>query len=406
MTERSARRVGIDWGSETHQVCRIDEGEEPRERRFPHTGEGLKALVDFIVEGDIDRTRIVVAIETNQGPVVETLLAIGLRVYSINPKLQDRLRDRFSMAGAKDDRRDAFVLASCVDSDAHAFRQIVSESEEIGRLRGATRLLEELKEEFRANANRLWTELRDYRPEFLTLCPGADEEWFWAMLEKAPRPGEGARLTRARIGAVLKHHRIRRVTAQEIQAVLRRDVLSMRPAYIESHVARALVLVARLKLAQAQIADVEKQIQKALAERLEREEQSERRDLTILLSLPGVGPLTAATALAESGDAFDRRDYNALRSLCGAAPITKQSGSSRRVEMRRVCQPRLRASWHHAAFCAIQVDPKLRALYLRGRERGQSVGRALRNIVDRLLFLAVQLLRRNQLYDLSLRQTA
>ena len=44
------RRVGIDWGSESHQVCRIDAGCEPKQRTFPHTGEGLKALVEFVVE--------------------------------------------------------------------------------------------------------------------------------------------------------------------------------------------------------------------------------------------------------------------------------------------------------------------------------------------------------------------
>ena len=113
---KSLRRVGIDWGSESHQVCRIDGEEEPKQRSFPHTGEGLRALVDFVVEGDMDWERIAVAIEVNHGAVVEALLIKGLRVYSINPKLLDRLRDRFSLAGAKDDRRDAFVLASCVES--------------------------------------------------------------------------------------------------------------------------------------------------------------------------------------------------------------------------------------------------------------------------------------------------
>ena len=110
------RRVGIDWGSESHQVCRIDGEEEPKQRSFPHTSEGLRALVAFVIEGEMDPELIAVAIEVNHGAVVEALLAKGLRVYSINPKLLDRLRDRFSMAGAKDDRRDAFVLASCVQS--------------------------------------------------------------------------------------------------------------------------------------------------------------------------------------------------------------------------------------------------------------------------------------------------
>ena len=118
------RRVGIDWGSEAHQVCRIDGEGKPTQRAFPHTSEGLRALVAFVVEGNLEAEQIAIAIEVNHGAVVEALLAKGLRVYSTNPKVLDRLRDRFFPAGAKDDRRDAFVLASCVVSDAHAFRRI------------------------------------------------------------------------------------------------------------------------------------------------------------------------------------------------------------------------------------------------------------------------------------------
>ena len=68
---KNLRRVGIDWGSESLQVCRIDGEEEPEQRSLPHTGVGLRALVDFVVEGGIDREQIVIAIEVNHGAVVE-----------------------------------------------------------------------------------------------------------------------------------------------------------------------------------------------------------------------------------------------------------------------------------------------------------------------------------------------
>jgi transposase len=404
--KNALRRIGIDWGSESHQVCRIDGEQEPEQQSFPHTSEGLRALVAFVLEGEMDPDQIAVAIEVNHGAVVEALMAKGLRPYSINPKLLDRLRDRFSMPGAKDDRRDAFVLASCVETDAQAFRRIELGDEANARLQAATRLREDLKSDLRANANRLWNELREYRPGLLSLCPGADEPWLWVLIEKAPSPSEGAKVTRTRIGAILKQHRIRRLTAEEVRTALRGDVLSLRQVYIESRVARTLVLIAKLKLAQTQIAGIEKQIKTALAERVKSEEKAERRDLTILLSLPGFGSLTVATALGESGDAFERRDYNALRSVCGAAPVTKQSGGTRYVVMRQVCQPRLRVALHLSAMQAIRIDPKFHDLYVRARARGQSVGRAIRNIADRLLYLAVQLLKKNQLYDVSLRQIA
>ena len=403
---RVLRRVGIDWGGGAHQVCRLDGEEEPKQRVFPHTSEGLNALVAFVAEGDVPPEQMLIGIEVNHGAVVEALLAKKLPVSSVNPKVLDRLRDRFFPAGAKDDRRDAFILASCLESDAHAFRKIETGHEENLRLQAATRLRGDLKAEFGADANRLWNELREYRPGLLTLCAGADEPWLWALIEKAPSPTQGAKLTRASIGAVLKRHRIRRLTAEAVQTVLRSDVLSLRSAYIESHVARALVLTARLKLAQSQIDKIEKEIKTALAERVESEEQTKRRDLTILLSLPGFGTVITATALGESGEAFERRDYIALRSHCGVAPITKQSGGSRYVSMRQFCQPRLRVAIHIAAMQAIRTDPKFRDLYERARARGHTVGRALRNIGDRLLCLAVHLLRKNMLYDVTLRQIA
>ncbi len=46
-----------------------------------------------------------VAIEVPHGPVVDTLVDRGFAVHAVNPKQLDRLRDRFSPAGAKDDRR-------------------------------------------------------------------------------------------------------------------------------------------------------------------------------------------------------------------------------------------------------------------------------------------------------------
>lgn len=400
------RRVGVDWGSKTHQVCRIDGTEKPKQRSFEHTSAGLRALVEFVIEGWADRKSILVAIETSQGAVVETLLGMGLRVYSINPKQEDRLRDRFSPAGAKDDRRDAFVLASCVETDAYAFREVRAEDPEVLRLRGATRLRDDLKSEHRADSNRLWAEMRDYRPELLTLCSGADEPWLWGLIERAPRPQDAAKLTLASIGRVLRQHRIRRIKAEDLQAVLRQDVLLLRPSYVESRIPKVLFLISKLKLAQAQIVATEKEILAIIEARKKSEEKSERRDTTILTSLPGVGFVTAATAIAESGTAFEERDYYVLRSLAGAAPVTIQSGASRQVVMRRVCQPRLRHCWHQAAMRAIQIDPKLGAIYARARAAGQSAGRAIRNIIDRLLWLAVQLLKKNVVYDIQLRQVA
>ena len=65
-----------------------------------------------------------VAIEIPRGALVEALAERGIHVYAINPKQLDRFRDRHTVAGAKDDRRDAFVLAASLRTDQPAFRRV------------------------------------------------------------------------------------------------------------------------------------------------------------------------------------------------------------------------------------------------------------------------------------------
>src|SRR2546427_11026975 len=73
---------------------------------------------------DGEPARIAVAIEVPRGPVVETLLERGFHVFAINPKQLDRFRDRHSPAGAKDDRRDGFVLGDPPRTDPPALRPV------------------------------------------------------------------------------------------------------------------------------------------------------------------------------------------------------------------------------------------------------------------------------------------
>jgi transposase len=110
---------------------------------------------------------------------VETLVDHGFAVFSINPKQVDRFRDRFTMAGAKDDTRDAFVLACCLRTDRRSFRLVEVDSPEIIRLREISRFEDELKAELRRTTNRLWQQLHRYCPQALTLSPAADDLFIW-----------------------------------------------------------------------------------------------------------------------------------------------------------------------------------------------------------------------------------
>src|SRR5215831_9123334 len=98
--------AGVDWGSAKHQACLLGvQGTIVGEREFPHSGKGLSELADWILSMTGIASAVAVAVEVPHGPVVDVLLDRGFIVHAINPKQLDRLRDRFSIAGAKDDRR-------------------------------------------------------------------------------------------------------------------------------------------------------------------------------------------------------------------------------------------------------------------------------------------------------------
>jgi len=103
MAEEIEWFVGIDWASQSHQVCLVDaRGECLGERAVAHGGPGLEELCDWLVARTGATPEVIgVAIEMTQGPVVEALLERGFCVYGINPKQLDRFRDRFTVAGAK-----------------------------------------------------------------------------------------------------------------------------------------------------------------------------------------------------------------------------------------------------------------------------------------------------------------
>src|SRR5882724_3762547 len=95
------------------------------ERVVDHDGASLAQLVSWLWGLSAGQPqRVAVAIEVPRGAIVEGLIERGFHVFAMNPKQLARFRDRHTMSGAKDDRRDAFVLADSVRTDQPSFRRL------------------------------------------------------------------------------------------------------------------------------------------------------------------------------------------------------------------------------------------------------------------------------------------
>ena len=292
-----------------------------------------------------------------------------MHVFALNPKQLDRFRDRHTVAGAKDDRRDAFVLADSLRTDLPAFRRVQPDHPRVVELRELSRVEDDLGQELRRLNNRLLEQLQRFYPQALTLCSGADEPWFWALLERAPTPVHAQRLSVKTVTAVLKVYRVRRFTVESIRGALQTPAVHVAPGTVEAASAHIALLLPRLRLLQEQRAAVARRIEALLDELGQEAIPGEHRDVTILRSLPGVGRVVAATVLAEAARPLAARDYQTLRAHGGIAPVTRQSGKTLSVSMRYGCNPRLRNAFYHWARTSVQNDPHCREHYDRLRSQ-------------------------------------
>lgn len=403
MTDARRWYVGVDWASENHHVFLTDGvGSKIGEKIFKHSGEGLADMAAWLMtaSGAVEPRQVYIAIEVPHGPVVETLIERAFNVYAINPKQMDRFRDRFTLAGAKDDSRDAETMASALRTDVRCFRLLAAADPIVVELREWSRISEDLGTERIRLTNRMRQQLWRYFPAMLELETDLSAEWLLELWQTVPTPEKAVRVRETTIAKLLKRNRIRRFDASAVIATLRKQPVTVADGTTVAATAHIGTLIARIRLLNQQIGDAHRQLDKLVAKlsgsgNAEETEpgQLKQHDAEILASLPGVGRIVLATLLAEAWDALQRRDYAALRSLTGVAPVTKSSGKSRIVIRRQACNDRLSNAVYHWARVAVQHDRTSRAKYSALRGRGKSHGRALRSVADRLLNVACAMLK-------------
>ena len=396
--------VGIDWGSQRHQVCVLDRDRRlVGERAVDHDGASLAQLGAWLWTLSAGQPeRVSVAIEVPRGAIVEGLVERGFHVFAINPKQLDRFRDRHSVAGAKDDRRDAFVLADSLRTDQPSFRRLRLDAPQLLLLRELSRAEETLLEEFRRSANRLREQLHRFYPQMLQLCSAADEPWLWDLLHLAPTPAHAMLLSEEQVQRVLKTHRIRRIKAPAVLACLQAPALPVAPGTAEAAQAHCGFLLPCLRVLAEQLQACSQQVSTLLRTMADEPGEGERpSDVAIVQSLPGAGRKITAWLFAEAAQPLAERDYQVLRTHSGVAPVTRQSGKRRQVVMRRGCNPRLRHALYHMARVAMQRDAHFSQVYAALRAKGHRHGQALRTIGDRLLRILMAMLRERICYDAS-----
>ena len=180
------RFAGVDWASEEHAVCVVDEhGRIVEGRRYRHTEVGLRALCSRLVRLGVR----LVALERPDGLLIDRLLDAGLAVIAVHPNQVKANRSRYRAAGGKSDAFDSFVLAELARTGSHRFRVLVPDGDATKALRSMTRAREGLVRTRLGLASQLRDQLATFWPGASKVFSSVDSQIALAFLRPLPHAG-------------------------------------------------------------------------------------------------------------------------------------------------------------------------------------------------------------------------
>lgn len=399
--EAHALIVGVDIAKKSHWARMLD-GESGIEMdaafNFKNSTEGFGRLLGRASRAKerIGATKIIVAMEPSGHywkPLASYLTRMGITVVMVNPYHVKQQKELDDNSPTKNDRKDALIIAVLAWQGrffgCHLPRGIWAE------LRGYTQIRMQQKGKLNAALNNLVAILDEYFPEY--------EEVFKNLLGKAsmhimarwPFPADILQFTEEELAEELK-------AATSNRVGMKRAVLLLNAARSSIGVQEGL-RAARLRLAQCleEISFWKKQMtqtEEAMAEALFQTGLADN-----LLSIKGVGVITAASFLGEVGDLSRYGDWRQLRKLAGFNLIENSSGKHKgKTGISKRGRPGLRCILYQASLTLVAKNPEFKELYRylkTRRENPLKSQQALVAIACKLLRVMFTLVKENRLYD-------
>lgn len=365
--------AGIDWSENLQDWAVLDSaGRKLRHGKFALTPEGIASLLAGLEEFRDPLTGELppVAIETSRGVLVAALVAAGLTVHPVNPLKAKRYAEITNVSGKKNDKADAFMLATALRLNIDAHPPMPSYS-----VQGMS-----LTQLGRAHQDALWRTLR-LTNELRSLL-----QEFWPAVNGVFKPSQ---LLKPEVLAVLMEwpapDSTRTMTKKHLRQVL---VDAGRSRYLDRDV-DAWHAALRVPVLEnpAGLQDAYGERLRALAEMLDtcaRVERRMRDQVLVALAghplnelvagVPGLGGVTAARLIGELGDDPNRfAAIKNVRAFSGTAPIHKSSSTSSKDVRRHVKNNRVNHSAFLWAFNALTASKGARAAY-DNRRSGMSIG--------------------------------
>lgn len=364
--------AGIDWASEEHAVCVLDDGGRAVDRfTIAHSAEGFDRLAARLARHG-DAADVPVAIERPDGRLVDRLLEAGHPVVPVKTNAIKAWREAEVLSGAKSDPGDAEVIADYLHKRRERLRVLQPFSAETRALRAVVRSRTDLVGQRVAAANQLAAVLDAFWPGAKDVFADVWSPIALDFLERYPTPASAARLGEKRMAAFLVKHGYsgRRPAAELVERLRAAPAGVAEGPESEARRDTVLAMVRVLRALGRAVKDLDRSVVAHL---------DEHPDAEVFRSLPRSGRINAAQMLAEWGDrrgAFDGPE--AVAALCGATPVTNKSGKHEAVHFRWACNKRFRNAMTTFADNSRRASPWAQSVYQAALDRGHDHPHAVR----------------------------
>lgn len=393
--------VGVDVGKLILWACIMDSLTELQvcsPFSFHNSRDDFERLLDRIrrAQQRYGAQRVVVAMEPSGHywkPLAAFLLSRGVTVVCVNPLHVKRAKEFDDNSPTKNDRKDCWVIArrAC---DGDFFEPYLPDGV-YADLRGLTQARRQLRASLNQTQNRLRALLDEYFPEFLQVFKDPLGLAAFYLLQHYPFPADILRTPADQL-------------AQELSKVSRGKVamkrtLALRQAAAASIGIRHGLTAAALRLRQLLAEAHFWQEQLAATEAAMATALKATGVAAYLLSAPGVGVVTAASFLGETGDLQRYEHPRQLQKLAGYNLKEYSSGQHHgQTTITKRGRPGLRNLLYQAAAALVAKNPEFKALgtYLKTRPQNPlKPKQALVAVACKLLRVLFTLVTKQRYYD-------
>ncbi len=364
--------AGIDWASEEHAVCVLDDGgRKVASFTVAHSAPGFEELVNRLRKLQ-DPAGLPVAIERPDGRLVDRLAEAGNPVVPVSSNAIKAWREAEVLSGAKSDPGDAEVIAEYLRLRFHHLSPLTPFSQQTKALQAVVRARDDLVDQRVAARNQLEAILDAFWPGAKDVFADLTSQIALAFLEHYPTPAAAARLGEARMAAFCKRQGYtgRRSPAELLARLHKAPPGIAGGAEANARGETVVVFVRLIRGLNRAIKDLDRSIAARLGE---------HPDAKIFTSLPRSGRINAAQMLAEWGDCRQAYDGpESVAALAGMSPVTKKSGKYKAVQFRWACNKRFRDAMTCFADNSRQGSAWAADVYRRARARGADHPHAIR----------------------------